>query len=396
MAMYKIQDNIPGRVAAGYLLPEPITDIMMQQTDKTVDETRLFTWKKPCYRIVLYEQFPMKSTFSNRTMIIKRPAKEGTSGRALPVSVFDIAQFSGYDGPGIRTVVYFQGCPAACDWCHSPQSQPTVAPLMFNENVCTRCGRCAQACTRKVHVFDSGTHQIHRENCIRCGRCIERCPQSTRGVAGSALHLPTVETTVETLFEQLSPILELTKATGGITLSGGEALLQPEASIALLTLCKQAGIHTAVETSGLLPLQTYRDALPFVDLWLFGLRVVTRCGGMHTQRIEESLRLLAGSGAEILPRIPLVPGYSDRDDVLQSVIALLEKFSLRNVWLNPWNVDFDLNYRRGGFPLRMDKPAPDEVESCREKIYQLFNKLKLNVYENRFKSENEFQSPATL
>lgn len=315
-------------------------------------------------------------------MMIRRPS-EGEMGNSCPVRLFDIAEFSGYDGPGIRTVVYFQGCGAACDWCHSPHSQPSAAPLMYNEVLCRRCGRCVSICGQRVHEMVNGEHLLHRDKCIRCGKCIAQCPASIKGVRGSALHFSTVETTVKTLFEQILPYLKLNKENGGITLSGGEALLQPEAAKALLRLCKQEGIHTAVETSGLLPSQSYREVLPLVDLWLFGIRVITDSTGEHVHKVDAALELLTGSNAKILPRIPMVPGYFDREDVLHQVIGLLQKYSLSTVWLNPWNKDYDINYYHAGLPLLMKKPTLSEIETCREKMLLTFKNFKITMYENR-------------
>lgn len=315
-------------------------------------------------------------------MIIRKPL-EGEADGSHPVRLFDIADFSGYDGPGIRTVVYFQGCGATCDWCHSPHSQPSAAPLMFNEILCKRCGRCISACKQQVHEIIDGKHLIHRDKCIRCGKCIGQCPVSIKGVTGSALHLPTVETTVEVLFEQILPYLELNKENGGITLSGGEALLQLEAAKTLLRFCKEKGIHTTVETSGLLPLQNYREVLPQVDLWLFGIRVITGSTGEHLHKVDAALELLVNHKAKVLPRIPMIPGYFDREDVLCHVIHLLQKYSLQTIWLNPWNIDYDINYNHAGLPLLMKKPTLSEIETCREKMLLTFKNFKITMYENR-------------
>lgn len=328
-------------------------------------------------------------------MIIRIPS-EKEADRSHRVRLFDIAEFSGYDGPGIRTVVYFQGCRAACDWCHSPHSQPTVAPLMFNEIICQRCGRCVSACKQKVHEIVNEKHLLHRDRCMRCGSCIGQCPASTRGVAGSALHLPTVETTVETLFEQILPYLELNKDNGGITLSGGEALLQLEAAKTLLRLCKEKGIHTTVETSGLLSLQSYYEVLPLVDLWLFGMRVITDSTKEYLRKVDAALELLTHNKAKLLPRIPMVPGYFDREDVLCNVIYLLQKYSLRAVWLNPWNIDYDIHYYQAGLPLLMENPTSDEIEMCREKILLTFNNFNITMYENNNKQGDDSQSEETL
>lgn len=316
-------------------------------------------------------------------MRIKKDEKQCTSGISCLSRIFDIAEFSVHDGPGVRVVVYFQGCNARCDWCHSPHSQPHDAPLLYNRNRCTGCQRCATVCPNQAHRFEAGRHEIDRGVCTRCGSCIDNCPNSIAGVSGSALHLPTVSVNVINLFEQIEPYIRLTGSAGNITLSGGEALLQLDAVEELLGRCKQKGYHTAVETSGLLPISTYARVEPLVDLWLFGMRVITgKQDGRHDRHIDEVLGFLSRGTATILPRIPLVPGFFDRDEVLDGLIALLDKYDLRQVCLNPWNKSYDHYYKEGGTPLRMYPPTAEEIHNCETKIKTVLNQFNFNLYEN--------------
>ncbi len=177
-------------------------------------------------------------------MRIKAERKNGDSSHLL--KLFDVAEFSIHDGPGIRTVIYFQGCNAKCDWCHSPHSQPEYAPLLFNSNICIQCKRCERICPCRAHFFQNGKHTINRKLCKQCGTCIEGCPNSISGVKGGALHLPAVEVTVSSLMEQIEPYLKLNPQCNGVTLSGGEALFQLDAAKELLQFCKVNGYHTAV------------------------------------------------------------------------------------------------------------------------------------------------------
>lgn len=317
-------------------------------------------------------------------MKINSPQKDSNT-ESNKVNIFDIAEFSPYDGPGLRTVVYFQGCNAHCDWCHSPQSQKAIASLMFNKNRCTHCRRCVDICNQYAHSFVDKEHKIKRENCTHCGECIDFCPNSIAGVGGSALHLPTVATTVDCLFNQIYPYISLVKKSGGITLSGGEALLQLDAAKELLQKCKASGIHTAVETSGLLPISNYLEVAPLVDIWLFGMRVITgKNHPRHDKHIHSTLKSLIESGAKVLPRIPMIPGFFDRDDVLQSIGKILSDNNIDSVCLNPWNGNYDVNYTKSGLDLNMPKPTLTEIELCETKIITFFSSLKLNAYENKF------------
>ena len=331
-------------------------------------------------------------------MRIREDEKQEIYGKSRQLRIFDVAEFSVHDGPGVRVVVYFQGCNARCDWCHSPHSQPYCAPLLYNPNFCVGCRRCELVCPNQVHRFNQGKHEVDRSACTQCGICIENCPTSVAGVNGSTLHLPTVRLSVAGLLNQIDPYLRITRIKGGITLSGGEALLQLDAVEELLTECKRNGYHTAVETSGLLPLDTYKKVLPLVDLWLFGMRVVTgQTDGWHYQHINNVLDLLTGEGAEILPRIPMVPGFFDKEDVLNGITELLTRHSLRTVCLNPWNRDYEHYYELGGLPLHMSAPSADEIDYCETKITSLFNQLNFTLYENRtIKASNDPQGEESL
>ncbi|NDV58722.1 glycyl-radical enzyme activating protein [Bacteroides sp. 519] len=309
--------------------------------------------------------------------------EEGQSDTSCLLRIYDIAEFSVHDGPGVRVVIYFQGCNARCEWCHSPHSQLNYAPLLFNPNVCIGCQRCVSACKNQCHVFIENKHIINRDKCIQCGSCVEQCPASVTGVKGSALHLPTVEVSVSSLFEQVSPYLQLGGKKGGITLSGGEALLQTDAAKQLLQLCKQNGYHTAVETSGLLSPEIYKNVLPLVDLWLFGMRVVTgKDHKRHYKHIQKVLKLLTDENANILPRIPMVPGFFDRDDVLEDILELFKEFSLSSVCLNPWNPYYDAHYMQSGIPLQINPPSQEEIKACEDKISLVFTNFNTIKYEN--------------
>lgn len=312
-----------------------------------------------------------------------RRNKTQAEPRSSEIRIFDVAEFSKYDGPGIRVVVFFQECPVRCDWCHSPHSQSYQSPLLYNENLCSGCRRCESACPHQAHSFPQGKHKINRNLCTQCGACIESCPASTKGVKGSALHLPTQTLFVNDLFEQIEPYLAFTKEKGGITLSGGEALMQPEATAELLSLCKEKGVHTAVETSGLLPLERYRKILPLVDLWLFGMRVIVGKNEIrHDQQIEQVLKLLKSGNARILPRIPMIPGFFDREDVWNSIGKLLLQYDIKEIALNPWNRNYTHYYQESGLPLRMAPPTEEEIKSCENKINLFTNHYKLQIYEN--------------
>lgn len=306
--------------------------------------------------------------------------KYSTRKNSKTLRLFDIAELSVYDGPGVRSVVYFQGCPLQCDWCHSPQSQPILSPLMFSPQLCMLCGRCVEVCENSVHSIVNGEHLLDRNRCTQCGDCIRACPSSWEGVRGSALHLPTVVTHVDEVYEQVKPYLELTKESGGVTLSGGEPMMQLDAALELLKRCKEDGFHTALETSGLMPIEKYRLLLPWVDLWLWGMRITT--GELPPSKIEiidRNLTFMVHHKAQILPRIPMIPGVMNSSDVLEPMIELLSKHDLKKVELNPWNRNYDVNYINSGMALRKQPPSEDEILRASETIQKRFIQLKFTI-----------------
>jgi len=297
------------------------------------------------------------------------------------LSIFSISPMSAVDGPGTRVVVFFQGCPVNCAWCHSPHSMPACSPLLFREKDCSMCGRCAAACTRNVHRFENKKHTVQRENCLQCGKCVEACHNSFTYREGGVLSLPTKTMTPQSLMEQVLPPLSL---CDGITLSGGEALLQ-EQTFHFLKLCKESGVHTCVETSGLLDSGRYEQACPFVDVWLFGTRVLTDNNSIfHTEKIMENARLLKKSSKNIIPVIPMVPDVMNREDALSQIILVLETIEAAEIQLNPWNRFYDHYYTFSGIKYAFSRHSDEKVAICETEIRDFFKKKGYKFTERGF------------
>jgi len=285
------------------------------------------------------------------------------------LSIFAVSTMSAVDGPGVRVVVFFQGCSVNCAWCHSPHSRPSCSPLLFREQDCSMCMRCRTACTRNVHRFENGKHTVQREKCLYCGKCIEACPNSSAYREGGVLRLPTKAMTSQSLLAEVLPHLSL---CDGITLSGGEALLQDE-TLQFLKLCKDNGIHTCVETSGLLESRLYEQTSPFVDVWLFGTRVLTDNNSLfYTEKLIENARLIKKMTQNIVPVIPLVPKVMNRSDALAQIILVLNAIGAVEIELNPWNRSYDLYYTFSGEKCVFPKPSDDEIDICETEIRDFF------------------------
>ena len=215
--------------------------------------------------------------------------------------IFDIQRFCIHDGPGIRTTVFLKGCPLRCLWCHNPESQKKAPQLMFFKDKCTGCGKCREVCKK---AFTSA--------CSVCSAvdCAEVCRSGARVKSGRTVSSREV---VETVLRDK----EYYKTSGGgVTVSGGEPLLAGEFLKEILSGCKQAGIHTAVETSGAVGWECFADVLELVDLFLYDIKGTDPEKHRHNTGISNDLILenaarLTESGKNVLFRMPVVPGYND-------------------------------------------------------------------------------------
>lgn len=280
--------------------------------------------------------------------------------------VFDIQRFSIHDGPGIRTTVFLKSCPLRCLWCHNPESMSLRPLLSFAAAKCIACGSCVEVCPNGVHMFDDGgRHLLLRERCELCRDCVEVCPSGALEIAGRDVSVSDV---LEDVLRD-RPFYE--ESGGGMTLSGGEPLLQIDFAEALLRRAKGEGLHTAVETAGFVPFDRLSRVAPHTDLFLYDLKETDdarhrRFTGVPASRIEANLRALHGQGAAILLRLPIVPGLNDRAEHFRAVAELAGELpGLLGVEVMPYHslgigkrerFDLDLDARANPAP-----PSPATV-----------------------------------
>jgi len=234
--------------------------------------------------------------------------------------ITDLKRFAVHDGPGIRTTVFFKGCSLACRWCHNPENISFSRELAYFSHKCRHCGLCATLC--QAHTVEEGQHRFDRRLCVQCGRCAEACP-------AEALRLYGREVTVDGLFDEVMEDAPFyAQSSGGVTLSGGECLCQPDFCAALLKKLKEAGVHTAVDTCGQVSRRALEETAAFTDLYLYDIKAFSeevhhRATGHGNRQILENLRYLDALGKAIEIRIPLVPGYNE--DQLPEIGALLSQ-----------------------------------------------------------------------
>lgn len=240
----------------------------------------------------------------------------------MQANIFEIKRFAVHDGDGIRTTVFFKGCPLRCRWCHNPEGLAAIKNLAFYAHLCTHCGNCAKACAAGVHEVSADTHSLHRDACTFCGDCLSACPQKALRIYGRTV---TIDELMPTLLAD-RPFFE--ESGGGITLSGGECLLQADFCTALLKALKDEGINTAVDTSGAVPPQSIQKVLPHTDRFLYDIKHFDpqkhKDGtGMDNHQILANLEMLFQANASVEIRIPLIPGYND--DCIEQVAQFLSQ-----------------------------------------------------------------------
>ena len=275
-------------------------------------------------------------------------------------TIFDIKHFAVHDGPGIRTTVFFKGCPLRCVWCHNPESLSKNTQLGYVSQNCTACKRCASVCPTGAHTVENGTHTFIREKCIKCGKCAGVC-------YGKNLTLYGREATVE---EIIAVVLEdedfYESSGGGITLSGGECLIQADFCEKLLKAAKENGLHTAVDTCGYVPRESLDKVTPYTDLFLYDIKafdedVHKKCTGVSNKIILENLIYLDGIGKKIEIRIPFVPNYNSQE-IEKRGAFLKELKSLVGVRILPYHNYAITKYESLGMENTLPEKVPTEEE----------------------------------
>lgn len=261
----------------------------------------------------------------------------------MHANIYNIQRFSLHDGGGIRTIVFFKGCPLRCAWCSNPESQRSAPELMYNQRLCLRCGTCVLTCPEHALALGEQGVLINRQQCAGMGHCAEVCP-------ANALHQMGKQMDVNEIIDLAlvdKPYYD--NSAGGVTLSGGEPLAQAEAALHILTELNLHAVHTAVETSAFVDADTLRKAVPCVSQFIVDFKLADpekhrRYTGVDNAPILENVRLLHGWGASIVLRLPLIPGINMNEEHYDGVCALINELGLPNVEVLPFH-----QYGRGKY-----------------------------------------------
>lgn len=294
-------------------------------------------------------------------------------------TIFDLKKFAVHDGPGIRSTVFFKGCPLRCLWCHNPEGISQDLEIMVFPGRCLKaCRECLGACPKNALSKEGRSIILDRERCNGCGLCAQACPADALQLTGRRV---TVRDTVGRLCQDTAFYED---SGGGVTCSGGEPLLQPRFLQALLTACREKKLHTAVDTCGHAPFADYEKILPLTDLFLFDLKIMDEgkhrsLTGVSNLLLLDNLQRLSRSGQSLAIRVPLIPGCNDSAADMRE----LAEFCASLPRLHPVHL---LPYHRGGGgkmkrlgrndPLANTRPpTPAAVQMAKE----IFLKRKLTV-----------------
>ncbi|MDD3347851.1 glycyl-radical enzyme activating protein [Oscillibacter sp.] len=249
---------------------------------------------------------------------MRTPCKEQTN-------VFNIQKYSVHDGPGIRTIVFLQGCPLRCPWCANPEGQPFTSVLSHNQNLCRRCGRCVAACPKQAICLEEDGIRVDRSACDLCGACVTACRMDCYKVFGE-------KKSVEEVLKDVAKDENFYfRSGGGLTVSGGEPLAHPQYLLQLLRGAKEElGISTAIETTCCAGEETLRAVADYVDHFLCDIKLVDsgrsrEVLGVPSEQILKNIRILADEYPQksLLLRLPVIPGYNDDPENIAAIAAFI-------------------------------------------------------------------------
>lgn len=308
---------------------------------------------------------------------------EGTTGPGVTAGtgmVFDFKRYAIHDGPGIRTTVFFKGCPLDCLWCHNPEGKDPHPVLSFVAQRCLSCGACAKRCPNRAISYSPGAvPETDRDRCTACGACTEICPTEARTILGRRY------TVGELLAELERDRVFYEQSGGGATFSGGEPLLQLEFLNACLAACESRGIHTALDTSGYAAREALLAAARHSRLVLYDLKDMDgarhlKNTGVPLEPILANLEALAKEGVPVWIRIPVIPGINDDGKTIHNYVGFLATLDRRYpVYLLPYHEIGREKYQRLGLPYQLDGIKPPS-RARMEELTQVFSEAGFEVH----------------
>ena len=284
--------------------------------------------------------------------------------------VADVQRFCTHDGPGLRTVIFFKGCPLRCSWCQNPETISPRPELAFHAHRCAGCLRCVGVC--EAGALSAHGPRVARDRCEACGACVQACPHEALRLVGQRVR-------VERLAQQVQADRAFFQASGGgLTLSGGEPLLQHRAVARLLSLCKEADTHTMVETCGAVKWAAFQAVLPHTDQFYFDLKAGGRrlhldLTGSDGRLVLRNARRLVEAGAEVIFRMPVVPGINDSEASVLTVASFLLGLGRPEIRLLRYHAGGRAKARATGNPQPRLEISADQADWALERVAEIFS-----------------------
>lgn len=285
-------------------------------------------------------------------------------------AVINIQKYSIHDGPGIRTTVFFKGCPLKCWWCHNPESQNPDHEIMFFKERCTNCGVCIKRCPQKAVEAQEKYPKTDESKCTLCGKCTDFCPNSAKEYVGKDM------TVQELMQELIKDEVFYDESGGGVTFSGGEPLVHVEFLNEILEHCIKRGIHTALDTSGFAPWEKLEQIVDKIDLFLYDIKLINnekhlKYTGVENVNILRNLRKLSDRGCNIYIRMPIIAGINDDDEHINEVIKFISSLNILQVNLLPYHKMGMDKYRRLKMQYNltgMEQPSNESMEKIKDRF----------------------------
>jgi pyruvate formate lyase activating enzyme len=292
-----------------------------------------------------------------------------TASVSLQVHLTDIQRFSVYDGPGIRTLFYFKGCPLRCGWCQNPETQNARPEILYTPEDCIGCMNCLRDCPREALRREGRSIVFDRGKCIHCGRCPRSCCAEARKQAGTPFSLD------EAYAAAIADKAFYDASDGGVTLGGGEPTVNHEFVTELLRRLKEGGVHTDIETCGYCDRERFKIIGRNVDLFLFDIKHMDRkihrhYTGADNALIHDNFRYCAGAGKRLVLRLPLIPGVNDGEKNLGAVANLAKECGIRDIHILPFHQAGESKWAALGkkYPFSGVPPASREAAERAKEI----------------------------
>ena len=276
--------------------------------------------------------------------------------------ITDIKRMSTHDGDGIRTTIFLKGCPLRCLWCHNPETQSELAQIKLIQKKCSNCGKCLAVCS--CHSITDGIHLIDRSRCVGCARCVEVCPNNALEIQGRTISSDNVVKIA------LEDVQFYSVSGGGVTISGGEPLMQYNFCTEILSKLKSYGIHTALDTCGCSPQSSVAQVADYTDIFLYDIKAIDesvhlKCTGRGNEQILDNLKYLEKISKPVEIRVPYIPGYNS-DQIEKIGLFLSPMKVIKKVKVLPYHNLAKSKYDSLGMKFRSEirVPSNSEIDSA--------------------------------